>query len=137
MAKVVASDKLSQEIKSILNDYGNSVDLHMAQVVKDVARVGANNLRVHARTIIGNNGKRVRRKYTNAFAYNVARKRMYTEGVIYNRSQPGLAHLLEHGHVTKNGTKRIVGDRTPAYPHIKRIEDQIIAEFEQKVKTKL
>lgn len=53
------------------------------------------------------------------------------ETVVYNKTKPGLAHLLEHGHVTKNqhGTYR----RTPAHKHIDDAEKKGVAVFLEEV----
>ncbi len=49
--------------------------------------------------------------------------------VVYNKSKPGLTHLLEHGHETRNqyGTYK----RTPAKVHIKPAEEAAKAKFEK------
>lgn len=55
--------------------------------------------------------------------------------VIYNAKKPGLTHVLENGHVTRNqfGTWR----RTPAHPHIKAVETWVNDEFTNQVEKKI
>lgn len=55
--------------------------------------------------------------------------------VIYNAKKPGLTHLLENGHVTRNqyGTWK----RTPAHPHIKTVETWVNDEFTNQVEKKI
>ena len=48
-----------------------------------------------------------------------------TMATVYNKNHYQLTHLLEFGHANKNG------GRTPAYPHIKKVEEQVIEEFYQ------
>ncbi len=47
--------------------------------------------------------------------------------VVYNKTKPGLTHLLEHGHALKSG------GRTRAFPHIKPAEETAIKEYEKAV----
>lgn len=42
---------------------------------------------------------------------------------IYNRAKPGLTHLLEHGHDTKNQYGSYPERRTPAHKHISTAAD--------------
>lgn len=60
----------------------------------------------------------------------VSDMRTGVEAIVYNR-YPGLAHLLENGHATKNG------GRTRAFPHIRPVEERIIEEFFDAVKQKI
>ena len=48
--------------------------------------------------------------------------------IIHNKKHYRVAHLLEHGHVMANGK------RTKAIPHIKPVEEQVIREYEKKVR---
>lgn len=52
--------------------------------------------------------------------------------IVRNRTDYGLTHLLEKGHVLKDGTGRKIGD-SPAYPHIKPAEEKAIKEFEKRI----
>ena len=136
MGKAVPLDKLGEEIKAILDFYDTNIPLELNLAVKEVARVGTNNLRMNARRKI--HGKT--RKYENGWKYKVEEKRLYSNAVIYQSSKPGLAHLLENSHVISNGTGRYYGDTSinhGQYPHIKEIEDKIIQEFGNRVRISL
>ena len=136
MAKVIPTEKLESEIKAILEEYAGEIDNNVALVTQEVARVGVNDLRANARRVL----KR-KKRYVNGWRYDVFRERLYTYAVIHNSSLPGLPHLLEKGHVTRNGTGRIVKKNaknpTPAHVHIQPIEDIIVRDFESKLKAKL
>ena len=56
--------------------------------------------------------------------------------VVHNGKKPQLTHLLEFGHVSKNGTKRIYGN-VKAYPHIADAEQHVIDKLEGAVKVAL
>lgn len=52
--------------------------------------------------------------------------------IVRNRTDYGLTHLLENGHVLRDGTGRKTGE-TGAYPHIKPAELEAIKEFEKRI----
>ncbi len=52
--------------------------------------------------------------------YRIKFGRMYYTVYIYNR-QYQLVHLLELGHLLKDGTGRVYG-KVPAYPHVKIVQ---------------
>lgn len=47
--------------------------------------------------------------------------------VVHNKKKPGLTHLLENGHQLRQG------GRAKAFPHIKKIEEWCIEEYERRV----
>lgn len=51
--------------------------------------------------------------------------------VVYNRTAPGLTHLLENGHVIRN--KKGTYGRAPAHKHIKPVEDWAIDELPRRI----
>lgn len=131
MAKRVTVDDLAAEIQSVLNEYGEEKAKTMKEAVTKVAKMGAQAVATAARDKLGGSGE-----YAAGWTYKVTEGRLKTEAVIYNKAKPGLAHLLEHGHVSRNGTGRTFG-RVPAYPHIGPVEEEIATEFEKVVKMEL
>lgn len=133
---ISAVDKLEKEIKEILDEYADELNNNVALVVQEIARVGVNDLRANSRAKLKRS-----KKYAPGWRYDIFRERLYTYAVIHNSKQPGLPHLLEYGHVTRNGTGRIVKENakqpTPAHQHIKEIEDAIVRDFTEKVIDKL
>ena len=128
MARRVTVDQLAETLQGLLEEYGWEQVDHMEEAVTVAAKEGAAAVATSAREKLG--GK----TYASGWTYKVTRKRMNVEGVIYNKKQPGLAHLLENGHVTRNGTGRTYRP-TPAHPHIAEVEEQIEYVFERTVKT--
>lgn len=128
MAKLTPIERLHDDIMKILDEYTDDVDRKSEECVKKVAQKGALALR--------HNSPRKSGKYADGWTYKVQKTRLETNAVIYNAARPGLAHLLEHGHATRNGDGRRYDD-TPAHVHIAPIEEQIAEDFEKTIKVDL
>jgi hypothetical protein len=68
-------------------------------------------------------GNRKKKKYAKSWAIKRTPKKI----IVYNK-QYMLTHLLEHGHVTKNGS-----GRTDDIPHIRPAEDRMIRSYLEKI----
>lgn len=121
----VGVDQLHSAIMNVLEEYSEEVERKSGECVRKIAQQGAKTLRSVSPRKSGD--------YAGGWTYKVEQKRLDTEGTIYNSKKPGLPHLLEYGHATRNGTGRIFDD-TPAHPHIKKVEEQIIEDFEKSIK---
>lgn len=59
-----------------------------------------------------------------------------SSAIVHNIDHYRLTHLLEFGHVTRNGSDRTF-DRTPAYPHIAPVNDwaqeEVIRQIERRL----
>ena len=126
MGRKVPVDRLTDEVEKILNDYGGNVQQNLGDIVKAMSKKGASTLRSQSRQAVGGTGA-----YAKGWTSTAQTGRVSAQGTIYNADLPGLPHLLEHGHANRNG------GRTPGRAHIKPVEDALIKEFEQKVKSKL
>lgn len=128
MAKRVPIDRLTQEVNKILEEYGDDVQGNLNEITASITKKGAQTLRSQSRNTF--NGT----KYASGWTTQVETGRVSAQGTIYNKTA-GLPHLLEHGHAVKRGG-RIVG-HADGRAHIKPVEDALVKEFEQKVKSKL
>lgn len=125
MARTVPVDRLAAEVEKILDEYGENVQQNLGDIVKAMSKKGAQTLRSQSRgTFKGNN-------YYKGWTSQAETGRLSAQGTIYNKDLPGLPHLLENGHANRNG------GRTPGREHIKPVEEALIKEYEQKVKSKL
>lgn len=124
MAKVPV-DRLSAEVEKILQKYGENVQENLSDIVKDMSKKGAKAVSQQARQMFGGTGE-----YASGWTSKAETGRISAQGVIYNKT-PGLPHLLENGHALRGG------GRAPGRPHIKPVEEQLVKEFEEKVKAKL
>lgn len=125
MAKRVGLDGLADAIADILEEYETEVERGTVECVKEVTKAGAKALRETSPRDSG--------VYASGWTSKVTESNTGANGVIYNAKKPQLAHLLEKGHVTRNGTGRTFRP-TPAHVHIKPVEDELVKDFENRVK---
>lgn len=125
MAKKVTIDKLGDEIKKILDEYGEEVTSNLSQITKAIGSKGASALRNESHETF--NGD----KYYKGWGYTVESKRLYTRVIIHNKKLPGLPHLLEYGHA------KVGGGRVEGRAHIAPVEKELIRDYEKEVVSKL
>lgn len=136
MARATALDKLNSTIAEMLKEYAAEVQHDVDQVAVELGKAGANAVRKKSReTFPVKKGHKISGKYAKGWTYQVYKGRLNTEVTIYN-NHPALTHLLENGHVTRNGTSRVFPD-TPAHEHIAPIEKELVETFEREVLEKL
>lgn len=115
------------ELTKILNDYSKEVE----DVTVEAAGKAA---RATVRMIKGSAPSR-RGKYKRGWRCKRNDAGMLKGYVVYNGRLPGLTHLLEHGHVSRNQYGEY--GRVSARPHIKAAEQEGIRIFEQEIRDKL
>ena len=121
-AKKTPLEKLDKAIMKILTDYADEISENADEVTIKMGRKGAAALRQESAADFGGTGR-----YAKGWTVQVDRHRLYTDVIIYNRT-PGLPHLLEHGHLMRNGRRW-----TPPQQHIEPIEQKLVAEYEKEV----
>ena len=131
MARKTAMDKLSEAIAGILEEYSGDVAENVGAIAVEMGKRGAQALRNNSREAL-NKGSG---EYAKGWTYQADRGRMNTTVTIFN-NHPSLPHLLEFGHVTRNGTSRVF-PRTPAHEHIAPVEAELVEAFEREVVAKL
>lgn len=119
-------EKLDTAISKILKDYADEISTNADEVAIAMGRKGAAALRQEVSADFGGTGK-----YAKGWTVQVDRQRLYTDVIIYNRT-PGLPHLLEHGHLMRNGRRW-----TPPKQHIEPIEQELVTQFEKEVLAKI
>lgn len=129
MAKRVKLENLGTEIKKILSEYGKETETNVAEMVQRVGRAGVQALKSESREKFGTSNKK--KRYANTWTMTTDKKRLYTGAIIYN-TQPGLPHLLENGHVSRNGTGRTFGF-VKGREHIKPVEEKLEKMLTQEV----
>ena len=118
----VSVERMADEIAKMLTEYEAAIGKNVDASGKAVADKGAKQLRQTSPKRTGKYAKSwgVTRE-DSSFGENA-------KYIIHNKKHYRVAHLLEHGHVMANGK------RTKAIPHIKPVEEQVIREYEKKVR---
>lgn len=124
MAMKIDSSSLSSTIEDILEQYGDSAKDAVEETCKDVAKQVVKDLKKAGDF---NNGQDFRKGWTS----KTENTRFGASVVVYNKTKPGLAHLLEFGHAKTNG------GRTKAFnfiaPIADTVEKQFLETFEKKM----
>ena len=134
MAKKCNLEGLETAVKQILDTYNNEVNKNLDAITKDVTKKGVQAIQSESAEKFGTTKKR-REKYAKTWTSKFESKKFSRQGIIYNK-QAGLPHLLENGHVSRNGTGRTFG-RVSGREHIGKVETEIERIFEEEVLSKL
>lgn len=111
MAKVKIN-QLANEIVRQLEMYTDDVKDELDQATDEISKEAVSELKASSP------------KKTGKYAKNWARKQTKHGYVVYNKAPTyRLTHLLEHGHMNRDGS------RTPAKPHIAPVEEKVIKEM--------
>ena len=111
MNERVSAINFSSVCKKILDEYGDDCRKAVIDTVKEVAKESAKELKTAGdfRNITG--------KYRKDWTSKTETSRLGAEGVVYNRNNYQLTHLLEFGHAKQNG------GRTRAFAHIEPVNE--------------
>lgn len=130
---VVSSSRFNfkENIEEQLARYGADVFYEVFEAVDEVSKEAVSKLRKESPR--GTTGK-----YRKGWARKLDKGRVKVGATVYGKVPHtyALAHLLEHGHVTRNGTKRTYG-RTNAVVHIEPVEEWATGELEDRIISKL
>lgn len=127
--KKVTLDTLGEELNKILDEYAGDIESNLDEITKKVGKKGALALKNESLAAFPDS-KKHKKRYGSTWTSRAEKQRLYTTVTIYN-SQPGLPHLLEYGHASRNG------GRVEGKAHISPIEEKLILEFEREVESKL
>lgn len=113
-------DSLAEEVTKSLQDWTQDVQFAVVEASEEKGQKLVNLLRANSPKKSGDYSKewRIKRKTNNFSFYKV---------IVHNRKKYRLTHLLEKGHVGRDGK------RVAPKVHIKPAEEQIIKEFENDV----
>lgn len=128
MSKKVKVESLEQELNTFLKSYKKAVDEDVVQVTDKVTKEAINELKTTSPRRKGSKTN----PYWRGWASKLKKRSSnnYTK-VIWNKTNYQLTHLLEFGHVTRNG------GRAKAIPHIRPVEEKYNAEFVDLLKQRI
>lgn len=128
MAVKVSPDQLGQAILKELEIYTEEVSEAVSNAVLDIGKESAKELR----TINQVSGSNVWQNYPKGWTVQNTKRKGRTIAEVHNKEHYRLTHLLENGHVIKNGTGRTYGN-TRKFEHIKPVEEKAVKELEKKI----
>lgn len=112
---------IAEEMKSILNEYTDHVIEVTSESIADVAKETASKLK--------QSGPRRTGKYQKSWGVVDGEKRLGVQNkVVKNKKHYRLTHLLEHGHLNRDGS------RTRAFPHINSKIEEATGNVLRKIK---
>lgn len=115
MAKKIKAVDLSAAVREILDEYGEEVNAIMTDCVDEVAHEAAQKLQSVSKFAPNRSPSG---EYSKSWTVDKEKAgRLGVKRVVHNEEHYRLTHLLENGHVSRNGTHRTFG-RVRAYPHI-------------------
>ena len=115
-------DSIEQQLTDIINEFNEELAEETKQAFKDVGRDTQLDLKATSPK-----GKS-RRHYANGWTYKVTGLGLNLVLTVYNKSKPGLTHLLENGHQVYDWHGKPHG-RTRAIKHIKPAQNKALAEL--------
>ena len=119
---------IEEDITKILEDYIEDVEKIATRDIKRVASETARELK--------NSSPKKSGRYASGWSVKTEKGAMDSAHVIvYNRTKPGLTHLLEHGHLVRN--KFGTYGRARAIPHISIAEQNAISKLLNMIETDL
>lgn len=107
-------DNLAREIAKNLEIYTKEVQKDLTKITNKVTREAVTELK-----------NKTPFEQTGEYKEGWARKKQGDSYVIYNKNKPQLTHLLEYGHVNRDGS------RTSGKAHIRPVEEQVVAEYQE------
>ena len=131
MAGKTPIDKLNSAISDILNESVDEIGQNVSEVTVQIGKKGVQALKQKSRQEL-----KVRSgDYARGWKMQTNQSRLSTSVTIYN-DHYSLPHLLEHGHVIRNGTGRVYGE-VKGREHIEPVADTLVETYEREVAAKL
>ena len=125
---------LTAAVEELLKEYGDDVFDAVGNSVEEVTNEATEKLRSVNHFAPGGNPSGA---YAKSWVNDVVRTtRTSTVKVVHNEEHYRLTHLLENGHVIRNGTGRTFG-RTGKYPHIADVNDWASEELPKRFRKKV
>lgn len=125
----VKPDQLAREIMKALSEYTEDVQIKVDEAVGEIAKESQKKLRATT----GAEQSNVWRKYPTGWTIKSTKRKGARKEEVWNAKHYRLTHLLENGHVIKNGTGRSYG-RTRSFEHIAPINTEAQEALEKAIR---
>lgn len=119
MSKVKPAD-LEKIVSGILEEYAGNIEKGTRAAAKKFAEVAKKETKKGSPMLTGS--------YRKGWTVKENIGRLVAGGIVHNRTDYQLTHLLEHGHAKRGG------GRVAAIPHIKQPEERAVKGFEEAVR---
>ena len=119
----MAATNFSQQMKSILNGYSDSLCRAIGETIQEEAEAAVDELKATSPRRKKKGGR-----YARGWNVQTFNGRTYTEAEIHNK-QYQLTHLLENGHASRNGGR--VDPRVHIAPVEEEAVDNVVKKIEQ------
>lgn len=126
------AENIAVEIKNLMDEYNLKVMRAVEESAKEAAETTARELQRTSPVKAKGKGKG---QYRRGWKVKRLKSGTLVSYVVYNGKNPGLTHLLEHGHVTRNQYGQ--WGRVRAIPHIGPAADAGIQRFDLAIRTRL
>lgn len=133
-SKKIKPIDFDKAIMDVLSQYGEQVNEVMGESIDSVSKQAVEKLQ--SVQTFAPNGNPTGAYSASWKAEEIKTGRLSKKRVIHNQEHYRLTHLLEKGHVLKNGTGRTFG-RVPAYPHIADVNDYVAQELPKEIERRL
>lgn len=120
-------DSLQEKVMGILDEYAENISEGVAEATKAISKTGVKEMQSASKAAFGGTGR-----YAKGWKSQVETGRLSSQGIIYNEDLPGLPHLLENGHVSRNGTGRTFGD-VKGREHIAPVEEKVVEMYQKTI----
>lgn len=122
MSEKVKPENLQNVIMDYLNNYREDIQEDVVEATDTITKKAMDELKQSSRDKFKLHGRD--NSYYSGWSTKIQKKgKLKYHKVIWNKTNYQLTHLLEFGHVTRNG------GRTRAIPHIRPIEQKYNVEF--------
>lgn len=119
----IGADDLTKAIGETLTAYGKQADEVLQEELPAVLKDAVKTLKKTSPKKTGD--------YSKGWTYKVKNNRLGVQGVIYNKKEGSITHLLENGHLTRNGK------RTEPQKHIAPVNEEVQTEIVKRIKESL
>lgn len=132
MATKVTAVNFGQVVHQLMEEYGDSVMDAVNESLEEVSKEAVKRLKRASKSEFNGDGD-----YAKGWTKTVKKGRLASSVTIHGKKPTyALAHLLEHGHATRNGTGRVFQD-TPGREHIAPVNEWAQREIVDRTLSKL